>query len=142
MAKQIYPCLWFEKEAKPAAEYYCGIFPNSRIINESGLVVNFELNGRHIMALNDRRPPHAFSEAFSFVIPCEDQAEIDYYWASLTANGGRENCCGWCADKFGISWQVIPAMLGELLSQPGKGSKIIEAFLKMKKIDIQQLKSL
>ena len=139
MAKQIYPCLWFESQAKEAADFYCGIFPNSKILNSSPMVVNFQLNGAHVMALNDRRPPQEFSEAFSFVIPCEDQREIDHYWNSLTADGGKESMCGWCTDKFGISWQVIPAILGELMSTPEKAQRVVAAFLKMRKMDIQTL---
>src|SRR5262245_22512679 len=108
MAEPIYPCLWFKNEAQEAASYYCSIFPNSKILNQSNIVVNFELNGKHFMALNDLRPPHHFNEAISFVIPCKNQKEIDYYWGKFTANGGKENMCGWCVDKFGVSWQVIP----------------------------------
>jgi len=139
MAKQIYPCLWFEKEAKEAAEFYCWVFPNSKILNESPIVVNFELNGKHFMALNDKRPMQQFNESVSFVIPCDDQKEIDYYWNELTADGGKESMCGWCSDKFGISWQVVPAILGELMSDPQRAQRVIAAFLKMKKFDIEKL---
>ena len=139
MAKQIYPCLWFEKEAKEAAEFYCRVFPNSKILNESPIVVNFELNGKHFMALNDKRPMQQFNESVSFVIPCDDQKEIDYYWNELTADGGKESMCGWCSDKFGISWQVVPAILGELMSDPQRVQRVIAAFLKMKKFDIEKL---
>jgi len=139
MAKQIYPCLWFEKQAKEAAHFYCGIFPNSKVLNESPMVVNFELNGVHVMALNDRTPPNDLNEAFSFVIPCEDQREIDHYWNSLTADGGNESMCGWCTDKFGVSWQVIPAILGELMSKPDRAQRVVAAFLKMQKMDIETL---
>jgi predicted 3-demethylubiquinone-9 3-methyltransferase (glyoxalase superfamily) len=141
MAKQIYPCLWFESQAKAAAEFYCKIFPGSRILNESPIVINFELNGKHFMALNDRRPPHQFNEAISFVIPCDDQREIDYYWSALTANGGKESMCGWCTDKFGVSWQVVPTILGELMSDPAKAGRVVAAFLQMKKFDIEKLKN-
>ncbi|MFI5152704.1 MAG: VOC family protein [Chitinophagales bacterium] len=141
MAKHIYPCLWFENNAKEAAEFYCKIFPNSKILNESPIVVNFELNGRPFMALNDRRPPNHFSEAVSFVIPCEDQEEIDYYWDQLTSEGGKESMCGWCSDKFGISWQVVPTLLSELMSDPEKSGRVIASFLKMKKFDVEKLKN-
>ena len=141
MAKQIYPCLWFEKEAKAAAEFYCSVFPNSKILNQSPMVVNFELNGKHFMALNEKRGAHPFNEAVSFVITCEDQKEIDYYWEKLTADGGKENMCGWCSDKFGISWQVIPSILGQLMSDPSKAQRVVTAFLKMKKFDIEKLKN-
>ena len=138
MSQAIYPCLWFETQAKEAAEYYCGIFPNSKIIDASPIVVNVELNGRHIMLLNSK-PQLPFNESFSFVIPCDDQKEIDYYWEKFTANGGKESMCGWCSDKFGISWQVIPSILGELMNNPAKAQKVMEAFLKMKKFDIATL---
>lgn len=139
MAKPIFPCLWFEDQAKQAAMFYCGIFPNSKILNESPVVVNFELNGKHFMALNDRRPPHKFNESISFVIPCEDQKEIDYYWDRLTADGGKESMCGWCTDKFGVSWQVVPTILNELMSDSGKAQRVVDAFLKMKKFNIEKL---
>jgi len=141
MARPIYPCLWFQHEAKAAADFYCFVFPNSRILNESPIVVNFELNGRPFMALNDKRPPQDFNESVSFVISCDDQQEIDYYWNKFTANGGKESMCGWCKDKFGISWQVVPTILGDLMSDPAKAPRVIAAFLKMKKFDIERLKN-
>jgi predicted 3-demethylubiquinone-9 3-methyltransferase (glyoxalase superfamily) len=82
-----------------------------------------------------------FNEAVSFVISCNDQEEIDYYWNNLIANGGSEGNCGWCKDKYGLSWQVVPAILGELMSNPDKGQRVIQAFLKMKKFDIEILKN-
>lgn len=93
------------------------------------------------MALNDRRPPHQFNESVSFVIPCKDQTEIDYYWEKLTTDGGKESMCGWCTDKFGISWQVVPDILGELMSDPAKAQRVVAAFMKMKKFDIETLKN-
>jgi predicted 3-demethylubiquinone-9 3-methyltransferase (glyoxalase superfamily) len=140
MVKQIYPCLWFEDQARAAAAFYCAVFPNSKILNESPIVVNFELNGSHFMALNGNRPPNYFNESTSFVISCDDQQEIDYYWNALTADGGKESMCGWCADKFGVSWQVVPAILGELMSDPDRAQRVVAAFLKMKKFDIDELK--
>jgi predicted 3-demethylubiquinone-9 3-methyltransferase (glyoxalase superfamily) len=139
MAKPIYPCLWFDNQAKEAATFYCSVFPNSKILSESPIVVNFELNGRPFIALNDRRPPNHFNEAISFVIPCENQQEIDYFWEKLTAEGGKESMCGWCSDKYGVSWQVIPAILGELMSDPERSGRVVAAFLKMKKFDIEKL---
>jgi predicted 3-demethylubiquinone-9 3-methyltransferase (glyoxalase superfamily) len=139
MAKEIYTCLWFNKEAKEAALFYCSVFPNSSIINESPIVVNFSLNGKKFMALNDKGPQHTFNESVSFVITCDDQEEIDYYWNKLTADGGKESMCGWCADKFGVSWQVVPSILGELMSQPDKVQRVVQAFMKMKKFDIEKL---
>jgi predicted 3-demethylubiquinone-9 3-methyltransferase (glyoxalase superfamily) len=140
MTNQLYPCLWFEHQAQDAAEFYCGIFPNSKVLNESSMVVNVELNGKHFMLLNDNRPPNVFTESISFVITCKDQKEIDYYWEKLTADGGKESMCGWCRDKFGVSWQVIPSILGELMSNPETSKKVIQVFMKMKKFDIEKLK--
>jgi len=140
MTNQIYPCLWFDGQAKAAAEFYCSVFPNSKITHESPIVVNWELNGEKFMGLNGG-PQHKFNEAVSFVIPCENQEEIDYYWSKLISDGGAEDMCGWCTDKFGISWQVIPAILGELMSNPEKGQRVVQAFMKMKKFDIEKLKN-
>lgn len=136
----MYPCLWFDGQAKAAAEFYCSIFPNSKITGDSGLVVNFELNGQPFMGLNGG-PQFKFNEAVSYVINCKDQAEIDHYWYKLIADGGQESMCGWCKDKFGFSWQVIPANLGALMSQPGKGQRVVEAFMKMKKFDVATLEN-
>ena len=140
MKKQLYPCLWFDGQAKEAAEFYCTIFPDSRIINDSGMVVNFELNGQYFMGLNGGNH-YKFNEAVSFVINCKDQAEIDHYWYKLIADGGKESMCGWCNDKFGLSWQVVPEKLGELMSNPDKGQRVMQAFMKMKKFDIQALEN-
>lgn len=140
MTNQLYPCLWFEDQAQEAAAFYCAVFPNSKILNKSPMVANVELNGMHFMLLNDNRPPNVFTESISFVITCKDQKEIDYYWEKLTADGGKESMCGWCSDKFGVSWQVIPSILGELMSNPEKSQKVVQAFMKMKKFDIEKLK--
>ena len=139
MSKQLYPCLWFNTGAKEAADFYCSIFPNSKILNASPIVVNFELNGTHFMALNEKSKQFPFNESVSFVIPCEDQAEIDHYWNSLTADGGAESMCGWCKDKYGVSWQVVPVILGKLMSDPEKAPRVIQAFMKMRKFDIEAL---
>ena len=140
MKDQLYPCLWFENQATAAAKFYCEVFPNSKILNSNPMVVNVELNGKHFMLLNDNRPQTKFTESISFVITCETQKEIDHYWSKLTSDGGKESMCGWCNDKFGVSWQVIPSILGELMSNPDKSQKVIEAFMKMKKFDIETLK--
>ncbi len=140
MNRQMYPCLWFDGKAREAAEFYCTIFPGSKIINDSGMVVNFELNGQYFMGLNGG-PNFTFNEAVSFVIPCKDQAEIDHYWYKLIANGGEEGMCGWCKDKFGLSWQVVPTVLGELMSNQQKGQRVVQAFMKMKKFDIETLEN-
>jgi predicted 3-demethylubiquinone-9 3-methyltransferase (glyoxalase superfamily) len=140
MTNQIYPCLWFDGQAQAAAAFYCSIFPNSKIINDSGVVVNFELNGQPYMGLNGG-DLFKFNEAVSFVINCKDQEEINYYWNKLTTDGGSEGNCGWCKDKYGLSWQVVPAILGELMSDPDKGQRVVQAFLKMKKFDIETLEN-
>lgn len=136
----MYPCLWFDGQARAAADFYCAIFPNSKIINDSGVVVNFELNGQPFMGLNGGDNFH-FNEAVSFVIPCKDQAEIDHYWHKLIADGGKEGNCGWCKDKFGLSWQVVPTILGELMSNPENGQRVVQAFMKMRKFDIKALQN-
>lgn len=136
----MYPCLWFDNQAKAAAEFYAAIFPNSKITHDSPMVVHFELNGFEFMGLNGG-PKFQFNESVSFVIPCETQEEIDHYWYKLIADGGEESQCGWLKDKFGLSWQVVPTILGELMSDPEKGHRVIQAFLKMNKFDIATLKN-
>lgn len=140
MKKEIYPCLWFNGNAKEAAEFYCSIFPNSTITSDQGMVVNFELNGQFFMGLN-AGGNFTFNEAVSFVISCKDQNEIDHYWNALIADGGSEGNCGWCKDKYGLSWQVVPSILGELMSHPSNGQQVLQAFMKMKKFDIEILKN-
>jgi predicted 3-demethylubiquinone-9 3-methyltransferase (glyoxalase superfamily) len=134
---QIYACLWSNDKAKEMAEYYCSIFKNSKITAQNPIVVNFEINGTKFMALNGG-PKHKFSPATSFVIECETQDEIDHYWENL-GKGGVYNQCGWLDDKFGVSWQIVPKILGKLMSNPEKSPRVIEAFLKMKKFDIETL---
>jgi len=138
MSKQLYPCLWFDGQAKAAADFYCSIFPNSKILDASPMVVNWEANGEKFMGLNGG-PHFKFNEAVSFVISCENQKEIDHYWSKLTADGGMESNCGWCKDKFGVSWQVVPSILGKLMADPEKGPRVMQAFMKMKKFDIEKL---
>lgn len=139
MTQEIYPCLWFNNQAKEAAEYYCSIFENSKIVSVSNIVVIFHLNGKKFMALNGG-PQFNFTEAVSFVINCKDQAEIDHYWYSLT-KGGEESMCGWLKDKYGVSWQVVPEVLGKLMGDPEKGPRVMKAFLKMRKFDIAALEN-
>ena len=138
MTKQIYPCLWFDGQAQAAAAFYCKIFKNSRITADNQMVVTFELNGKKFMGLNGG-PQFKFTEAISIVVDCETQDEIDYYWKSL-ADGGSEGMCGWLKDKFGMSWQIVPTILPELLSDPDKAQKVMQVYMKMKKFDIQALK--
>jgi predicted 3-demethylubiquinone-9 3-methyltransferase (glyoxalase superfamily) len=137
MANQIYPCLWFNGQAKAAAEYYCSIFKNSKITFENSFLVNFELNGNKFMAL-DGGPMYKFSPANSYVIECEAQDEIDHYWDKL-GEGGIYNKCGWLDDKFGVTWQIIPKNLGELMADPEKAPRVMQAFMQMTKFDIQAL---
>lgn len=132
-----YPCLWFDGQAKEAAEYYCSIFPNSKIVSINPMVAVFELNGTRFMNLNGG-PEFNFNESVSFVINCETQEEIDHYWNNF-ANGGTEGKCGWIKDKFGVSWQVVPSILGQLMSDPEKAPKAMYAFMQMKKFDIAKL---
>lgn len=138
MTQPLYPCLWFDGKAKEAATFYCSIFPNSKILVETPLVVNWEIDGRKFMGLNGG-PMFKHSEAVSFVINCKDQAEIDHYWNSLIADGGQESMCGWCKDKFGVSWQVIPEILETLMRDAERAPRVMQAFLKMKKFDIEAL---
>ena len=137
MTHPIYPCLWFDGQAKEAADFYCSIFKKSRITTENPMVVMFELNDSTFMALNGG-PHFTFNEATSFVVNCDTQEEIDYYWDKLT-EGGEESMCGWLKDKYGLSWQIVPSILGKLVSDPEKGQRVVQAFLKMKKFDIQTL---
>lgn len=152
--KLITPCLWFDNEAEEAAAFYLSVFKNSKLGNISrygsegfevhgkpegtAMVVEFELNGQTFTALNGG-PQFKFSEAISFQISCKDQDEIDYYWSRLT-DGGEEGPCGWLKDKYGLSWQVVPSILPELMKDPAKAGAVTNAFMKMKKLDIQKLK--
>jgi predicted 3-demethylubiquinone-9 3-methyltransferase (glyoxalase superfamily) len=138
MTNQMYPCLWFDGQAKAAAEFYCSIFPNSKITSENPMVVRWELNGNQFMGLNGG-PQFKFNEAVSFVIECDTQEEIDHYWNNLISNGGAESQCGWCKDQFGVSWQVVPKILGKLMADPEKGQRVVAAFMQMKKFDMQKL---
>lgn len=124
-------------KGQEAARFYCKVFPGSKIKEDSGLVVRFELNGQELMILNGG-PDFRLNEAFSLVITCRDQKEIDYYYDTLSG-GGEEQMCGWLKDKFGLSWQVVPAILPELMANPERSPKVVEAFMKMKKFDIAAL---
>ena len=137
MADPIYPCLWFDGQAKIAADYYCSIFKNSRINSENPMVVHFELNGKSFMALNGG-PMFKFSPATSFVVECDTQEEIDYYWGQL-GDGGKYAQCGWLDDRFGVSWQIVPKILHQLMGNPEKAPRVVAAFMKMSKFDIQAL---
>jgi len=138
MTHKLYPCLWFDGKAKEAAEFYCSVFKDSKILSENPMVVNFELNGTKFMGLNGG-PLFKFNEAVSYVVNCDTQEEIDYYWEKLT-DGGRESMCGWLVDKFGLSWQIVPSILGELMSDPQRAGRVTKAFMEMKKLDIETLR--
>lgn len=142
---RIHPFLWFDRQAEEAAKFYVSVFPSSRIVQvekistgpaEGGAIVEFELDGQRFGAV-DGGPMYSFTPAVSFVVECETQEEIDYYWERLTA-GGRTQPCGWLVDKFGLSWQVIPAGLGEIM-EPAP-TAVAEALLEMTKIDIAALR--
>ncbi len=139
MTHKLYPCLWFDGKAKEAAEFYCSIFKDSKILSENPMVVIFEVNGTKFMGLNGG-PIFKFNEAVSFVVNCDTQEEIDYYWEKLT-DGGRESMCGWLVDKFGLSWQIVPSILGELMSDPQRAGRVTKAFMEMKKLDIEVLRN-
>jgi len=149
--QKITPFLWFDGNAEEAALFYTSIFKDSKILNVSRygdagpgtkgavMVVSFQLEGQQFTALNGG-PLFKFSEAFSFVVNCETQKEIDEYWNKLTSGGGKESQCGWLKDKFGFSWQIVPAALGKLMSgDPQKANRVMQALLQMKKFDIATL---
>lgn len=156
--QKITPCLWFDNQAKEAAEFYAAIFRNSKIITtsrygEAGqevhgrppgtvMTVDFELDGQKFTALNGG-PIFKFNEAISLQVDCETQEEVDYYWQKLS-EGGDETAqqCGWLKDKYGVSWQIVPRVLAELLSDAdeSKSQRAMTAMLQMKKIDIDELK--
>ncbi len=140
MTKPIVTCLWFDGQAKAAAEFYCTVFKDSKITSMSPMVVTFELNGTKFMGLNGG-PQFKFDEAISFVVNCDTQEEIDYYWEKLTAEGGQESMCGWLKDKFGVSWQIVPANIAQLMSNPAKAERVTKAFMNMRKLDIEALKN-
>jgi predicted 3-demethylubiquinone-9 3-methyltransferase (glyoxalase superfamily) len=154
--QKITPCLWFDTQAEEAANAYVSIFKNSRIVSisrygkegyeihgkEAGsvMVVEFEIEGQRFVALNGG-PQFKFNEAVSFQVHCETQEEVDYFWDKLT-DQGEEGRCGWLKDKYGLSWQVIPSVLLEMLSDPDpeKSQRVTKAFLQMKKFEVEELR--
>jgi predicted 3-demethylubiquinone-9 3-methyltransferase (glyoxalase superfamily) len=148
---EITPCLWFDTEGEEAANFYTSVFPNSRIVDVTRygaagprpegtvMTVSFELDGRKFVALNGG-PNYTFSEAISFQVRCKDQEEVDEFWSKLS-EGGEEGPCGWLKDRFGVSWQIVPTALPELLADPDpeKSERVMKAMLEMKKIDIDAL---
>ncbi len=152
MSQKITPFLWFDNQAEQAAKFYTSIFKKSKIqkiarYGEEGpgpkgqvMTVEFQLEGQKFVALNGG-PEFPFTNAVSFVVNCKTQAEIDYYWKKLT-KGGSEIQCGWLKDKFGLSWQIVPAILLELVTgkDAERARRVTKAFMKMKKFDIKKLK--
>jgi predicted 3-demethylubiquinone-9 3-methyltransferase (glyoxalase superfamily) len=151
--QKITPFLWFDNQAEEAVNFYTSVFKNSKIgtvarYGESGpgpkgsvMTIMFELDGQDFMALNGG-PIFKFTEAISLMVNCEDQEEIDYFWEKLSADGGKEVECGWLKDKYGLFWQVVPKILGELVQSkdPEKSERVMKALMQMKKLDIAQLK--
>jgi predicted 3-demethylubiquinone-9 3-methyltransferase (glyoxalase superfamily) len=144
--QKITPFLWFNGQAEEAADFYVTVFKNSRIVSLMGpkgkaMSVTFQLEGQEFHALNGG-PAHKFTPAISLFVSCETQAEVDELWGKLLAGGGREDQCGWLQDKFGLSWQIIPTILGRLLQDKDreKANRAMQAMLQMKKIDIAKLK--
>jgi predicted 3-demethylubiquinone-9 3-methyltransferase (glyoxalase superfamily) len=147
----ITPCLWFDTQGEEAARFYTSVFPNSRILDvqhygsagprEEGLamIVSFELDGHRFLALNGG-PDFTFSEAISFEVLCDTQDDVDRYWSTLS-EGGEEGPCGWLKDRFGLSWQIVPRRLNELIADPDreKSQRVMAAMLKMGKIDVEEL---
>ncbi len=152
-AQKITTFLWFDNNAEEAVKFYCSIFKNSRILNTthygdagpgpkgSVMTIDFELDGQRFAALNGG-PTFKFTEAISLVINCETQEEIDYFWEKLSGEGGQEVECGWVKDKYGLSWQIVPAVLFDELFQGGDAQteRVLSAVMTMKKLDLKQLK--
>jgi predicted 3-demethylubiquinone-9 3-methyltransferase (glyoxalase superfamily) len=156
VTQKIAPCLWFDTQAEEAAKFYVSVFKNSKIVTvarypnegqdihgkEAGSVmaVDFELSGQEFVALNGG-PQFIFDEAISFQVYCENQVEVDYFWSRLT-EGGKEGSCGWLKDQYGLSWQIVPIELLQMMMDPDarKSARVMKAFLQMKKLDIAALK--
>jgi predicted 3-demethylubiquinone-9 3-methyltransferase (glyoxalase superfamily) len=153
----ITPFLWFDNQAEEAAKFYTSVFKNSKIRRilrydeasakaagrpaDSVLTIEFEIEGQKFTALNGG-PEFKFNESISFVVKCETQKEVDYFWEKLTADGGQESQCGWLKDKFGVSWQITPTVLIDMLhdKDPEKSERVMKAMLQMQKIDIKTLR--
>ena len=150
--RPIIPNLWFDAEAEQAAQFYCSVFPDSRIVSTAlypegapgpagtVMTVEFELDGQRFVGINGG-PQFTFSEAVSFEITCKDQAEVDRYWEALT-DGGEEGPCGWLKDRFGLSWQVVPEGMDQIFADPDKdrAARAFQAMMTMKKLDIAALR--
>ena len=148
--KALTTCLWFDTPGEEAATFYTAIVADSRLghvhrYTEAGpgpvgaaMLVEFELNGQKFSALNGG-PQHKFNESVSIVVPCADQAEVDYYWDSLLSGSGQEIACGWLKDKYGLCWQIVPTRIFEMIADPGKAARVTEAMFGMTKFDIAAL---
>ena len=146
--RKITPFLWFKDDAEEAINFYVSLFDDAKIVNEQRMPdgnlmsATIDIEGQTVMVLNGRRDPTAFTEAFSFFVAVDGQAEVDRLWNALTADGGTESMCGWLKDKYGLAWQIIPnemmAMLGD--EDPAKAGRAMQAMLKMRKIDIAKLR--
>lgn len=155
---KIMPCLWFDHQAEEAARFYVSIFKDSKITDvshygQSGseaarrpagsvMTVVFQIEGQNFMALNGG-PIFKFSEAISLVVSCKDQAELDAVWSKLTADGGSEGPCGWCKDKYGLSWQLVPSNIAEMMADkdPARSERVMAAVLGMRKLDLKSIQS-
>ena len=151
--KKISPFLWFDDQAEEAMNFYVSVFKNSKVLSVSRygnegpgqagkvMTVSFELNGQEFTALNGGPQHFGFSEAISFFVNCENQEEVDFLWGKLT-EGGEPGACGWLKDKYGLSWQIVPTALGELLGDKdqAKAGRVMQAMLKMSKIDVAGLR--
>ena len=154
MTPPIAPCLWFDKEAEEAANYYVSIFKNSKVLHVDRfsdvgpdpdapvVFVEFQINGQPFQAINGG-PLFTFSEAISFAIECADQDEVDYYWDTLIKDGGEPSQCGWLKDKYGVSWQVVPRQLEEFLRDPDpeRAGRVMRRMLQMQKLDVAELQA-
>jgi predicted 3-demethylubiquinone-9 3-methyltransferase (glyoxalase superfamily) len=140
VSQKITTFLWFDNQALEAANFYCSLFKNSKVLQASPMVVTFELEGQKFMALNGG-PRFPFTEAISLFVDCDTQAEVDDLWNKLTANGGAESMCGWLKDKHGLSWQIIPNTLMKLMGDKdqAKAQRVMQAMLKMRKIEVKVL---
>ena len=146
MSGKIKPCLWMDDRLEEAVNFYVSVFKDSKIHNVTRLpdgkvlMMSFTIQGQEFMALGGARD-FKYTECVSFFVPCKDQADVDHYWNALTANGGAESMCGWLKDRYGLSWQIVPDRLGELMSskEPGVAARAGQAMMKMRKIDIAEL---
>ena len=155
VTQPITPCLWFDTQAEEAAKFYVSVFKNSKMgeVSRYGkgfeqhgkkegdvMVAGFEINGQKFTALNGG-PYFKFNESVSFQIFCDTQEDIDHYWDNLVKDGGQESQCGWLKDKYGVSWQVVPSIIPQLMSDPNRAERVTKVFMQMKKFDIEKLKN-